>query len=304
MNSELITALKQALPKGSITENAPLKDYTSFRVGGPAALMIEPFDSGEVRAAVEVLSGFGLGFMVLGNGTNILALDGGISEPIIRIGKSMSGLSRFDNCITAGAGTTLSALARFALENSLTGLEFAAGIPGNVGGGVIMNAGAYGGELKDVVEAVCFIGPDAKEYAVTGDEMEFGYRHSALMDSGCIVTAATFRLRPGKKEEIQAKMQELNSRRREKQPLEYPSAGSTFKRPAGNFAGTLIENAGLKGYAVGGAEVSEKHAGFVINKNNACAADILAVIDHVQRTVYDKDGVLLEPEVRIWGRDV
>ncbi len=302
MNIELINELKKALPD-AVAENVPMRDYTSFKVGGAARLMIEPSDTKELCTAVELLNAFAEKYLVLGNGSNLLVSDEGLGCAVIHIGKKMSAINRFDNCITAQAGAKLSALARFAMENSLTGLEFASGIPGNIGGGVIMNAGAYDGELKDTVEAVTFVGPDAKEYTVTNEEMEFSYRHSALMDSGCIVTAVSFRLEVGDKNEILAKMNDLNQRRKDKQPLEYPSAGSTFKRPEGYFAGRLIENAGLKGFSVGGACVSEKHAGFVVNKGGATAADILGVIDHVRRTVYEKDGVLLEPEVRIWGFD-
>lgn len=303
MKPDILKELRKVLAPGQIIENAVMKDYTSFRVGGEAPLIVEPGCAKEICSVVDIFNNYGILYRVLGNGTNVLVMDEGLSCPIIHIGKNMSHISRFENCITAEGGAKLSAVARYAMENSLAGLEFASGIPGNVGGGVIMNAGAYDGEMKDVVEAVSFVGPDGKEYAVGSDEMEFGYRHSALLDSGCIVTAVSFMLRRGNKEEISEKMKELNQRRRDKQPLEYPSAGSTFKRPKGYYAGTLIEEAGLKGCQIGGAAVSDKHAGFVINKENATAADILNVIDHVQRTVYAKNGVLLEPEVRIWGKD-
>lgn len=300
MNKELLEELKKVLGEESVLENVSLKDYTTFRTGGNALLMIEPKTAAEIGKAIELFNEFNIAYLVLGNGSNILALDEGVNCPIIHIGKNMSAINVFENCITAQGGASLSAVAKTAMEHSLSGLEFASGIPGNVGGGVIMNAGAYGGELKDVVEAVCFIGTDGKEYAVSGEEMEFGYRSSALMDTGCVVTGVSFVLREGNKEEIAALVKELNQKRRDKQPLEYPSAGSTFKRPEGHFAGALIEDAGLKGYSYGGAAVSEKHAGFVINKGGASGADILGVIEHVQKTVYEKSGVMLEPEVRIW----
>lgn len=299
----LLPEIEKIIPRDRIFVGAEIDKYTTFRVGGRAAVITEPKTAAEVRALVELFNSAGTGYLTLGNGSNILVADSGIEVPIIRIGKNMGEISLFENTITAQAGATLTAVANLAMENSLTGLEFAAGIPGTVGGGVIMNAGAYDGELKDVVEAVSFVGPDGREYVVGNDEMEFGYRSSALQDSGCIVTAVSFALRPGKKAEIAEKMKELNRRRREKQPLEYPSAGSTFKRPAGHYAGALIQEAGLKGFAVGGAAVSEKHAGFVINKGGATAADVLAVMDHVIKTVYDNSGIVLEPEVKIWGEN-
>ncbi len=301
MNTELKRELINALGGESVKENVSLKEYTTFRTGGRAELFIEPDSSLSAAKAVEILGGLDQAYLILGNGSNVLVADEGVSCPVIHIGKKMSRITVFENCITAQSGAALSAVARTAMEHSLAGLEFASGIPGNVGGGVIMNAGAYGGELKDVVEAVCFIGPDGKEYTADNAEMEFGYRKSALSGGNCIVTAVSFLLRKGNKDEIAEKMKELNRRRRDKQPLEYPSVGSTFKRPEGYFAGALIEGAGLKGFSVGGAAVSEKHAGFVINKASASSADILALIEHIQKTVYQKDGVMLEPEVKIWG---
>ncbi len=295
--------IEKIIPPERIIVGESMDKYTTFRIGGRADVIVEPANSGEICALVELFNSVGTPYLVMGNGSNILVSDSGLDLPVIRIGKSMSEISLFETTVTAQAGAALSAVANFAMENSLAGLEFAAGIPGTVGGGVIMNAGAYDGELKNVVEAVSFVGPDGKEYVVSGDEMEFGYRTSALQDSGCIVTAVSLVLRPGKRTEIAEKMKELNSRRREKQPLEYPSAGSTFKRPAGHYAGTLIQEAGLKGYTVGGAAVSEKHAGFVINKGGATGADVLAVMDHVIKTVYDKSGVILEPEVKVWGKN-
>lgn len=299
----LLPEIKKIIPAERIVTGAEMDKYTTFRTGGKAAVIVEPACVREICALVELFCSAGISYLTLGNGSNVLASDSGIDLPIIRVGKYMSEISLFENTVTAQAGAALTAVSNFAMENSLSGLEFAAGIPGTVGGGVIMNAGAYDGELKDVVEAVSFVGPDGKEYVAGSDEMEFGYRTSALQDSGCIVTGVSFVLRSGRKAEISEKMKELNRRRREKQPLEYPSAGSTFKRPPGHFAGTLIQEAGLKGYAVGGAAVSEKHAGFVINRGGATSADVLAVIDHVIKTVYDKSGIVLEPEVKIWGEN-
>lgn len=300
MNTEIAAELRKIVGEENVAENVCLKDYTSFKVGGNAALMVKPKTAAEIGKIISLLNEFAVPYRILGNGTNVLVSDDGVESAVIHIGKNMSAVNVFENCITAQAGASLSAVAKTAMENSLSGLEFASGIPGNVGGGVIMNAGAYGGELKDVVEAVSFIAPDGKEYAVSGEEMEFAYRSSALMDTGCVVTGVSFVLKKGSKEEISAKMKDFNQRRRDKQPLEYPSAGSTFKRPTGYFAGALIEQANLKGYSCGGAAVSEKHAGFVINKGNATAQDVLNVIRHVQQTVYEKSGVALECEVRIW----
>ena len=296
----MLEKLKQIIDESRINTNVPMSSYTTFKTGGCAQILISPASVSELKSILEFFFENGIEYYILGNGSNLLVSDDGVKKPVIYIDKNFGGIEVFENCITAKAGEHLSAIAKRAAEESLTGFEFAAGIPGTLGGALIMNAGAYGGEMKDVVEAVSFIDPSGKEYVVSGEEMEFGYRESALMDSGCVITGATLKLSFGNKQEIIEKMNDLASRRREKQPLEYPSAGSTFKRPQGYFAGTLIEESKLKGKSVGGAQVSEKHAGFIINKDKATAKDICDLIELVQKTVYDLHGVVLEPEVKYW----
>ena len=296
----MLNDLKTLIDENKIKTNVPMSGLTTFKTGGNADIIIYPTTLEELKAVVKFFHECREEYYVLGNGSNILVSDEGISKPIICLGHNYSSIDVFENCITAESGVFLSAIARKAYEESLTGFEFAAGIPGTLGGAIIMNAGAYGGEMKDVVEAVSFIDSTGTEYVVSGEEMEFSYRKSALSDTECIVTGATIRLEHGNKSDINAKMAELASRRREKQPLEYPSAGSTFKRPTGYFAGTLIESSNLKGRSIGGAQVSEKHAGFIINKNNATTDDICNLINYVRDTVYDKHGVMLEMEVKYW----
>lgn len=283
-----------------VKTNVPMSKYTTFRTGGNADIMICPTTIEELKSVVKFFAEVKIPYYVLGNGSNLLVSDNGIKRPIIFIGKEIAEIEVFENCISARAGAKLSAVARIAAENSLTGFEFAAGIPGTIGGALIMNAGAYGGEMKDVVEAVSFLSPDGEEYIVSGEEMEFGYRTSALSGTDCIILGATLNLKNGNKHEIEEKMSELASKRREKQPLEFPSAGSTFKRPEGYFAGALIESCNLKGKTIGGAQVSEKHAGFIINKGDATTSDIVELIEFVKDTVYSEHGVMLEPEVKYW----
>ncbi len=288
------------ISKDRIKENISMSNYTTFRTGGSADIMICPQTKEELKNVVKFLFEEGSSYYILGNGSNLLVSDEGIRKPIIFIGRDFSDVDVFEDCITARSGALLSSVARKAANNMLTGFEFAAGIPGTVGGALIMNAGAYGGEMKDVVEAVSFLSPDGTEYVVSGDEMEFSYRKSALSDTGCIILGTTLRLTEGNQKDIEEKMTELAAKRREKQPLEFPSAGSTFKRPEGCFAGALIESSGLKGRMVGGAQVSEKHAGFIINKGGATTEDILTLINIVKETVYEKHGVMLETEVKYW----
>ena len=296
----MLEKLKLIIDESRIKTNVSMASYTTFRAGGNAEIMISPQNLEELKNVVKLFFENGVGYYVLGNGSNLLVSDEGIKKPVIYMDKNFGGIEVFENCITAKAGEHLSAIAKRAAEESLTGFEFAAGIPGTLGGALIMNAGAYGGEMQDVVEAVSFIDISGNEHVVSGEEMEFGYRESALMDTGCIITGATIKLARGDKKEILDKMNELAAKRREKQPLEYPSAGSTFKRPQGHFAGTLIEGCGLKGKTIGGAQVSEKHAGFVINKKDATAKDICELIEFVQKTVYKECGVILETEVKYW----
>ncbi|MBQ3022373.1 MAG: UDP-N-acetylmuramate dehydrogenase [Clostridia bacterium] len=296
----MLDRIKNIIDVNKIKTNVSMASYTTFKTGGRAEILISPTTTDELKNIMNFFYENSISYYILGNGSNLLVSDDGVKNPVIYMDKNFSGIEVFEDCITAKAGEHLSAIAKRAAEESLTGFEFAAGIPGTLGGALIMNAGAYGGEMKDVVEAVSFIDITGKEYVVSGEEMEFGYRESALMDTGCIITGATLKLTRGSKEEILGKMADLASRRREKQPLEYPSAGSTFKRPHGYFAGALIESSNLKGKSVGGAQVSEKHAGFIINRENATTQDICDLIELVQKTVYDIHGVALEPEVKYW----
>jgi len=280
--------------------NEPMRGHTTFRVGGPADVMFFPETAGQVAKAIECAKAENVPVLVIGNGSNLIVRDGGIRGLVIVLGDRFSEISLEGSTITAQAGVSLAKLAAFAHANSLTGLEFASGIPGTLGGGAAMNAGAYGGQLSDVlIDAQVLIG--GRIVTLTKDGMEMGYRSTRPLREGGIVLSARFALVPGDKTAIGECMKELNARRRDKQPLNFPSAGSTFKRPEGYFAGALIEQAGLKGLTVGGAQVSEKHAGFVINTGSATAADILALIKKVQDAVLDRFGVTLETEVRIVG---
>lgn len=278
----------------------PMDRYTTFRIGGPADVMFFPETPQEILVAQALATESGVPVTVIGCGSNLLVSDAGIRGLVIALGKPFSRIEVRGNAIFAQAGARLSAVANAALAHGLTGLEFASGIPGSVGGGAYMNAGAYGGQLSDVLTEVELL-RDGMAVRVPASEMDFGYRHSAAMESGALITGATFALQPGDAEEIRARMDDLNGRRRDKQPLEYPSAGSTFKRPEGYFAGALIEQAGLKGCRIGGAMVSEKHAGFIVNAGNATAQDVFELIMRVQHTVLDRSGVWLEPEVRLIG---
>lgn len=296
----MIEKLCEVIDQSRIKRNVSMSALTTFKTGGNADVVIYPHTIDEIKNVVKFFYETHQPYYILGNGSNLIASDNGIKKPIICIGKELSSVNVFENTITARAGAFLSTIAKKAYDESLTGFEFAAGIPGSLGGALIMNAGAYGGEMKDVVEAVSFIDPSGEEYVVSGEEMEFSYRHSALSDTDCIITGATIKLERGNKEEIADKMSDLAARRREKQPLEFPSAGSTFKRPEGYFAAALIEEAGLKGKAIGGAQVSPKHSGFIINTGSATTKDILDLIEYVREKVYEKHSVLLETEVKYW----
>ena len=283
--------------------------YTSFKVGGCAAAFAEVHSSRNLAVLLETAVQLEIPHMILGNGSNTLFRDSGYEGLVIKPGTGMDyvNISPSEDKgetfqVRCGVSVLLSVLARSILAESLTGFEFASGIPGSLGGALFMNAGAYGGEMKQVVKWVRAISPDGKEEKIfTNEEMQFGYRHSVLEDNGYIAVEAMLELSKGNRDEIAAQMKELAARRNSKQPVNFPSAGSTFKRPSGYFAGKLIEDAGLKGVSVGGAQVSVLHSGFIINKDNASAEDILQLITLVQNTVYDKFGVMLEPEVRIIG---
>lgn len=278
-----------------ILENEPMRKHTSFNIGGPAAIMFIP--NSEETAAKAAAALCGVPFTVVGNGTNLLVSDEGYDGVVIKISAAMSGVTVQDDTITAQAGASLSKVGNAAKAHSLAGFEFACGIPGTVGGAVYMNAGAYGGEMKDIVISSRCIDANGKISEIT--EHCFGYRASVYKDNGSIIISAKFKLVPGSSEEIGAKMLDFAKRRSDKQPLEYPSAGSVFKRPEGYFAGQLIQQAGLKGYRIGGACVSEKHSGFIINKGGATCNDVLALIEHIKETVYRQFGVELEQEVRV-----
>lgn len=278
-----------------------MKNYTSFKVGGPAELFLSPEDAGQTAKLVRFCEKEEIPVFVLGKGSNLLVSDRGIKGAVIYTGKQCSISMTDENTVRAQSGASLAQLCTFALENSLSGLEFAYGIPGTVGGAVFMNAGAYGGEMKDVLLNSEYVSTDGTSGELDNEAMELSYRHSAYENSNLVITAASVRLAPADRNEIKSTMNDILARRKEKQPLEYPSAGSTFKRPEGNFAGALIEQCGLKGVSVGGAQVSEKHAGFIINRGGATAADILSLIKHVQARVKAQTGVSLETEIRLIG---
>ncbi len=286
-----------------VLQNADMRQYTTLKLGGTADWLAFPRSAAEIAELFAEAGAAGLPVTVIGHGSNVLVLDGGIRGLVIRIDKNMKNIRREGNRLTAAAGAMLGAVAGFAAENGLTGLEFASGIPGTVGGAVTMNAGAYGGEMKDVVVRVDGILPNGTEMSLSGEEMRFGYRRSAVKDLNLIVTEVTMELAEGDPAAIRAKMSELNRQRAEKQPLDVPSAGSTFKRPEGFYAAALIDQCGLKGYSVGGAQVSMKHAGFLVNSGDS-SRDYLELVRTVRRIVRERAGVELETEIRIIGEEV
>ncbi len=282
--------------------NEPMSEHTTLRLGGPADYLVFPRSAEEIAALFAEADAHHLPVTVIGHGSNLLVLDGGIRGLVICIGKNMRKIVRTGNIISAQAGAMLGSVAAEAAEAGLSGLEFASGIPGTVGGGVTMNAGAYDGEIAQTVIAVNGLYPDGKQVTLSREEMKFGYRRSAVTEKNLIVTEAMFELREGKPAEIRARMSELNARRAEKQPLDVPSAGSTFKRPEGYYAAALIDQCGLKGYSVGGAMVSMKHAGFLVNTGSS-SRDFLELMKKVQQIVEERVGVKLEPEIRIIGEE-
>ena len=297
MEKSIFELLKTVLNEKSIICDAPMQKHTSFKIGGNADFVVLPESVDEIKNLIKLLKENKIRYTVIGNGSNLLVDDKGIRGVVVKLAKNFSKITCEDNAITSQSGALLSKLANVALENSLTGLEFASGIPGTLGGAVVMNAGAYGGEMKDVVVKTTYIDKDGDIKTVEGDGHGFGYRKS-VFGADDIILESVLTLSEGKKEEISAKMNELNGQRKLKQPLEFASAGSTFKRPEGYFAGKLIEDAGLKGYKIGGAQVSQKHSGFVINDGTATSEDVLKLIEYIQKTVYEKFGVNLETEVR------
>ena len=293
-----ITAL---FPKMDVRPNESMANHTSFRIGGPAEVMILPKNVEELAEILKKTKEIGTNPPILGAGTNVLAPDDGIPGLVVCLKDSLNGIELLDDTrIRVAAGVTMARAAVFAAGKNLSGLEFAHGIPGTVGGGVYMNAGAYGGEIKDVCESVDVMDMNGVVTTLSGEEMRFAYRHSRLEDEGGIVVSAVFRLTPKPEAEIRALMQDLMNRRKTSQPLDLPSAGSAFKRPVGGYAAALIDQAGLKGYQVGGAAISQKHAGFAVNLGGATAADVKALLKQVSDIVFEQSGIRLEPEVRIW----
>ena len=283
-----------------LLKNEPMSKHTTFKTGGSAEDFYRVLSIDGLLEVLNITSKNGVKPLIIGNGSNLLVSDMGPGVPVIEIGEGVSDIKVDGDIIEAEAGARLSKVSRCALEHSLTGMEFASGIPGTIGGALYMNAGAYGGEMKDVVQSVKAY-KDGEIIEIAGEDMDFGYRHSRAMEDDMILLSAVLKLKPGDKQEIEDLMNDLNQRRRDKQPLEYPSAGSTFKRPEGYFAGKLIMDAGLAGESFGGAMVSPKHCGFVINTGGATSTDVYALIKKVQSVVYDKFGVKLETEVKLIG---
>ena len=301
MYTEFLQCLTSFMDKEDIKINEPMNKHTSFRVGGPAKVFLTVRTEEVLKKVLKALEEKNLSYFVLGNGSNLLVSDMGYEGVIIYLGEEFAGIEVTETYIKAGAAAFLGRVARRALEEELTGLEFAAGIPGSLGGGVVMNAGAYGGELSQVVTKVRAMNPKGEVITLEKEDLMLGYRTSVFKHKPYIILEVFMELQKGDKKEISGKMEEYTKARVEKQPLEYPSAGSTFKRPEGYFAGKLIMDAGLRGYQVGGAQVSEKHCGFVINKENATATDIKTLMRDVAKEVEKQFGVELEPEVILLG---
>ena len=294
--------LGEILSSEQIIFNAPMKEHTTFKIGGAADVLIFPSNAEQVAQIFRLTDEFKIPCTILGNGSNVLVLDNGIRGAVVKFSDKFLGGIRVEGTkITAGAGAKLKDVANFAAENNLSGMEFACGIPGSIGGAVFMNAGAYDGEMKNVVAKVAAVSSGGELKIFGADELNLGYRQSIFQTNGYAICEVELNLIVGDGAEIKNKMADFTQKRESKQPLEYPSAGSTFKRPQGNFAGTLIDKTGLKGLRIGGAMVSEKHAGFVVNTGNATAADVLALIEEVRRRVKEAHNITLAPEVRIIG---
>lgn len=300
-NNSIENMFCMTLGSDNVRLHEPMKKHTTFRIGGPADYYLCPHSTEEMQKILQICRENNIEFFILGNGSNLLVSDKGYRGVVIQLWKNFSDIETEDNTITVKAGALLSKVAAEALEESLTGMEFASGIPGTMGGAVMMNAGAYGGEMKDIIREVTVLTREGELLTLSKEEMNFGYRTSVVKEKGYVVISAELQLRKGDREEIRKVMDELKERRVTKQPLDMPSAGSTFKRPEGYFAGKLIMDAGLRGFSVGGAQISEKHCGFVVNKGDATAADVLGLIGEVQKRVQEKFGVALEPEVKFLG---
>lgn len=303
INDGFAKEAKELLPEGCVLFDAPMREHTTFKIGGAADCLIFPGSADELAKIFRLIKKYSVPYIMLGNGSNVLVRDKGIRGAVIKFGAPLAFIRAEGTRITAGAGASLKDVAEFAAKNSLCGAEFAVGIPGSVGGAVFMNAGAYDGEMKNIVAVVRSVTPDGTLCERNGDELMLGYRTSAFQQNGEAVCEVELQLAEGDAKKIRELMNDYTLRRETKQPLKLPSAGSTFKRPKGYFAGTLIDQAGLKGLKIGGAQVSTKHAGFVVNTGNATAGDVLALISEVQKRVYEKHGVKLYPEVRIIGEE-
>lgn len=287
--------------RGIVLKNEPLKNHTYFKIGGPANIFAEPEDTEDLKTVLKLIKKHGVNCFIIGNGTNLLVSDDGFDGAIVKVGEKFNHIEKQGNKVVAGAGVLMSALAKFLAREGLAGFEFASGIPGYLGGAIYMNAGAYGGEMKQVVYKVTCMDFEGNIHEFTNEEMEFEYRHTKISDSEYIVLEAELEFETGNVDEIMAVIKDLNERRTSKQPLNLPSAGSTFKRPANGYASKLIEDAGLKGLRYKGAMVSDKHSGFIVNYDNACCEDVLTLMRIVISTVQDKFGITLEPEVKIVG---
>lgn len=298
---ELQDVLTQILGAQNVLTDEPMARHTTFKIGGPADILVTPQSVEQIARTVQLCKESNIPWRVIGLGSNILVSDAGLRGVTIKIGKGFSEVHVEGTKIVAQAGASNASIAATAKRAGLAGYEFAAGIPGTVGGAAIMNAGAYGGEFCQACESVLCLRPNGNVERIAAVEANWSYRHSLMMDDGSIVLEATLQLTPDDQSAIQARMDDLRQRREDKQPLNMPSAGSTFKRPEGYFAGKLIEDAGLRGYRCGGAQVSEKHCGFVVNAGGATAQDVCDLIAHVQKAVYERDGVHMEPEIRMWG---
>ena len=300
-NNRIENKFCTCLGSDNVYRNEPMKKHTTFSIGGPADYYLCPHSAKEIQKVVEICREEKIPYFILGNGSNLLVSDKGYRGAVIQLWKNVSDI-RVDGClIEAKAGASLAKIAAQALEEGLTGMEFAAGIPGTLGGAVVMNAGAYGGEMKDILKEALVMDEEGKIFTLEKENLKLGYRTSIVKEKGYIVLAATLELKPGNREEIRKLMEDLKQRRAEKQPLDMPSAGSTFKRPEGYFAGKLIMDAGLRGFSVGGAQISEKHCGFVVNTGEASASDVLNLIREVQKRVRENSGVELETEVKFLG---
>lgn len=287
--------------KGKVLKDEPLRNHTYFKIGGPAGIFAEPDDTEDLRTILKLIKKYEIDYYIIGNGTNLLVSDRGYQGVIVKIGDKFNKIIREGNRVTAGAGVLLSTLAKYLAKEGLAGFEFASGIPGCLGGAVPMNAGAYGGEMKDVISRVKCMDREGRIHEFTGDEMDFSYRHTKISDTEYIVLEADLLLKEGREEDIMEVIRDLNEKRTSKQPLNLPSAGSTFKRPSKGYASKLIEDAGLKGLKYRGAMVSDKHSGFIVSYDNASCEDVLELMRIVISTVYDKFGIRLEPEIKIIG---